>query len=243
MNFGLIVEDLCFGYGDSSVLQKVSVSVPTGAVCGLVGHSGSGKTSLIKCLLFLEQANSGRVSYRDIIVDFDTGDPPSRRERVTLRKKIGYLPQSSLLLPHLSAEHNVMLPLIEAHGQRREEAEQRARATLGAVGVASLRDQPPWKMSGGQQQRVALARALAIEPDLLLLDEPTAALDAHSSHLVADVLRADVQARGASALIVTHNLGFARRACDSIALLSGGRIAWHLDTAEVAIEQALEELG
>jgi polar amino acid transport system ATP-binding protein len=243
MKAGLVVEDLCFGYNDSTVLKGFSLAVPAGGICGLIGPSGSGKTSLIKCLLFLEHASSGRVTYRDRVVDFGTDDLRGGRERIALRKRIGYLPQSSILLPHLNAEQNVMLPLTQVHRQSREVAERRARAALEAVGVGSLGHKPPWRMSGGQQQRVALARALAIEPALFLLDEPTAALDARSSHLVADVLRADVQARGASALIVTHNLGFARRVCDSIALLSEGRIAWHLKTAEVAIEQALEELG
>jgi polar amino acid transport system ATP-binding protein len=243
MSGDLVVEDLCFGYGDSAVLKDFNLLVPAGRICGLIGHSGSGKTSLIKCLLLLEEANRGRVTYQDHVVDFGTDDLPGRRERIALRKRIGYLPQSSILLPHLTAERNVMLPLTEVHGQSWGEAERQARTALEAVGVGSLGNRPPWRMSGGQQQRVALARALAIKPALLLLDEPTAALDARSSHLVADVLRADVQARGGSVLIVTHNLGFARRACDSIALLSEGRIAWHLQTAEVAIEQALQELG
>jgi ABC-type polar amino acid transport system ATPase subunit len=221
----------------------VSLSVPAGEICAMIGQSGSGKTSLIKCLLMLERAMSGRVAYGDIAIDLARQQDLGRPKVVELRKRMGYVPQNSLLLPHLTALRDVMLPLIQAHQQREVDAAQAAQAALAQLDMQDLRNRPPWRLSGGQQQRVAIARALAIHPTFFFLDEPTAALDASTSHIVADVLRTDVRKRGASAVIVTHNLGFARRACDSIALLAGGRIEWHLRTAEVEIESALSELA
>jgi ABC-type polar amino acid transport system ATPase subunit len=243
MKSALTIDDLRFAYGEGDVLRGVSLSVPAGEICAVIGQSGSGKTSLIKCLLMLERPTSGRVSYGDIAVNLAQQEELGRQKVAALRKRIGYVPQNSLLLPHLTALRNVMLPLIQAHKQREADAAQAAQAALAQLEMQDLGDRPPWRLSGGQQQRVAIARAMAIRPMFFFLDEPTAALDASTSHIVADVLRTDIQQRGASAVIVTHNLGFARRACDSIALLASGRIEWHLRTAEVELESALRELA
>jgi polar amino acid transport system ATP-binding protein len=159
-----------------------------------------------------------------------------------LRRKLGYVPQSNLLLPHLTTLKNVTLPLTEAHGHSQRAANGMAKEALSNMGISELARRRPWQLSGGQQQRAALARALAPAPALLLLDEPTAALDVATSRLVGAAVRADVMKRESSAIIVTHNLGFAKKVCDRVMLLSAGRVQWDVPSAELDIEQTVMDL-
>lgn len=240
MSGGLQVRDLQFAYAETPVLDRFSLSVRPGGLCAVMGQSGAGKSTLVRCLLGLERASGGLVDYGGEVWNFgpDQPDLPLR-----IIRRLGYVPQSSLLFPHLSSVANVSLPLTEGRHASKREASQRAAEALAAVGVADVAQSPPWRLSGGQQQRVAMARALALRPDIFLLDEPTAAIDAGSSGVVGAAIAADVRARGASAVVVTHNLGFAKRHCDSIAWLSEGRIRWHLPVGEVPIDQVLEDLS
>jgi polar amino acid transport system ATP-binding protein len=241
MSSGLLVNDLRFAFGQTEILRGVTLSVPPGSICAVIGSSGSGKTTIIKSLLLLEQARSGRVDFGERVLEFPLKS--GAVDVLELRKGFGYVPQSSLLLPHLTAMQNVMLPLVHAQGVDERSAADRASAALAAVGLGEFAARPPWRLSGGQQQRVAIARALAVRPQWYFLDEPTAALDGATSHQIGAVLRRDVTERGAAAIVVTHNLGFARRACDSIALLVDGAIRWQRPTAEVEIDQVLDQLA
>lgn len=242
MSRGLTIEGLAFAYGETRVLADVTLRVAPGEFCAVIGQSGVGKSTLIRCLLRAETPHAGLVELAEWKVSFGPGAPasPSSQE---VNRSIGYVPQSSLLLPHLTALRNVMLPLTAVNGASPTEAEARSRSALEALGVGELAERHPWQLSGGQQQRVAIARAIATEPALLLLDEPTAAIDPTNTARVGEVLSAEVRRRGSSGLLVTHNLAFAKRHCDSIALLKDGRIAWHLKVGDVPIEEALEALA
>jgi cystine transport system ATP-binding protein len=241
MTGGLQIQDLWFAYGSVPVLKGIELMIPKGELCAVVGQSGAGKSTLIKCLLQAEWPRTGTVTYDVDEVSYvsATRNGPD----LSIIRRIGYVPQSTLLFPHLTALKNITLSLTEVHRQSTSLARVNALAALATVGIAELADFYPWRLSGGQQQRVAIARSLAVRPLIFLLDEPTAAIDGQNLQVIARALRDDVVNRDACALIVTHNLAFAKRYCDSIALLVDGAIRWHLRTNEVRVEQALMELG
>ena len=241
MTGSLEIEELCMSYGENGILHGIDLEIQAGEICAVIGQSGSGKTTMIRGLLQLERPISGRIRYGREVVDYnDKAD--DRRNRQSIARWMGYVPQSSLLFPHLTAEQNVMLPLTEAHQIAPVDARARAHTFLSMLRIGELADRKPWELSGGQQQRVAIARALAIQPLMYLLDEPTSALDLNTSVVVGDLLQAEARKRGAAILVATHNLGFARKFCDSIALLADGRIAWHQKADDVDVEKVLMEL-
>ncbi len=210
----LSITGLHKAFGPHPVLKGVDLDVPAGAFTAILGPSGSGKTTLLRLLAGFEQADSGTITIGGRVVDGPGAAyvPPERRH-------IGYVPQEGALFPHLTVAANVGfgLPPKERRGPRTGEL-------LEAVGLAGLGNRFPHELSGGQQQRVALARALAIKPDLVLLDEPFASLDAH---LRASV-RADVQqiclSAGTTAILVTHDQDEALSMADRVAVLRDGRI-------------------
>jgi iron(III) transport system ATP-binding protein len=210
----LIVEGLHKSFGPHAVLAGMDLTVPAGSLTAILGPSGSGKTTLLRVLAGFDQPDAGTVRIGDQVVDGPGAHVPPERRR------IGYVPQEGSLFPHLTVAANVSFGL--PAGQRRG---PRAGELLEAVGLAGLGRRYPHQLSGGQQQRVALARALAVEPAVVLLDEPFAALDAH---LRASV-RADVQRifaeRGTTAILVTHDQDEALSMADRVAVLRGGRIA------------------
>jgi iron(III) transport system ATP-binding protein len=196
------------------VLAGLDLTVPAGSLTAILGPSGSGKTTLLRVLAGFEQADAGTVQIGPWIVDGPGKHVPPEKRR------IGYVPQEGSLFPHLTVAANVGfgLPPKARRGPRIGEL-------LEAVGLAGLGKRYPHQLSGGQQQRVALARALAIEPELILLDEPFAALDAH----LRASIRADVQeifrTAGTTAILVTHDQDEALSMADRVAVLRGGRIA------------------
>jgi iron(III) transport system ATP-binding protein len=210
----LSVTGLHKAFGLHPVLTGLDLEVPAGSFTAILGPSGSGKTTLLRLLAGFERADAGAIAIGDRIVDGPGSGyvPPERR-------KIGYVPQEGALFPHLSIAANVGfgLPARERRGPRTAEL-------LDAVGLAGTGGRYPHQLSGGQQQRVALARALAIRPEIVLLDEPFASLDAH---LRASV-RADVQQicrnAGTTAILVTHDQDEALSMADRIAVLRDGKI-------------------
>jgi len=210
----LIVQGLHKSFGAHAVLAGLELTAPAGSLTAILGPSGSGKTTLLRILAGFEQADAGTVRIGPWVVD-GPGKHVSPDKR-----RIGYVPQEGSLFPHLTVAANVGfgLPSRARRGARVDEL-------LQAVGLAGMGQRYPHQLSGGQQQRVALARALAIEPALILLDEPFAALDAH---LRASV-RADVQevfrSAGTTAILVTHDQDEALSMADRVAVLRGGRIA------------------
>ena len=201
--------------GRLQILDRVSMSVPAGDSLAIVGASGSGKTTLLGLLAGLDNPDSG-----DIVLD---GHPLHRIDeeaRAALRRRrVGFVFQSFHLLPALTAEENVMLPLeLEDGGDAREAAQQ----ALAAVGLSKRLHHYPTQLSGGEQQRVAIARAFVHGPRLLFADEPTGNLDARTGRSVSDLLFELNQARGTTLVLVTHDLTLAQR-CRHIVRLDGGR--------------------
>ena len=213
----LSVEHLHKAYGDHVVLDDISLKVKRGEVIVIIGPSGCGKSTFLRCLNALEPIQGGSVKVAGKSVDAD------ERGLVELRQKVGMVFQSYDLFPHMTVLDNITLAPMKARGVAREEAEAQARALLERVGLADKASSYPRQLSGGQKQRVAIARALAMEPELLLLDEVTAALDPEMVREVLDVIL-DLAREGKTMVIVTHEMQFARAVADRVLFFDGGGI-------------------
>jgi polar amino acid transport system ATP-binding protein len=211
------VRSLSKRFGAQTVLDGVSLDVAAGEVVAIIGRSGSGKSTLLRCINGLEGMDGG-----SIVV---AGYAVSRKPRAlrTLRKDVGMIFQSFNLFPHLTARQNVELPQTVVLKRSAEEAGRQAQVLLDRVGLAPRADAYPAALSGGQQQRVAIARALALEPQVLLCDEITSALDPEMVEEVLDVMQ-DLASRNMTMLLVTHEMSFARRAADRVVFMHAGRI-------------------
>lgn len=220
------VEDLRLSFGQSEVLSGVSLSVAEGGVLVLLGASGSGKTTLLRAMSGLEWPDSGRIRIGDQVVD--AASTAERRGRDALRSRTAMVFQQHNLFPHMTVLGNVIEGPITVQGRPRAEARRDAMALLERVGLASRADAYPHQLSGGQQQRVGIVRALALQPRVLLFDEPTSSLD---PELVGEVLTvmSELAAEGWTMVVVTHELGFARAVADTVAFLDEGRIVEHGD--------------
>jgi len=191
-----------YGSGDETVhaLSDISFDVPAGSIIALVGRSGSGKTTLLNCIGGLDQPTSGTV-----IVDGDEVTALGEAQRADLRRdKLAFVFQTFGLMPLLSAEENVGLPM-RLRGLENAERRERVAHLLDLVGLGPHAQQRPGEMSGGQQQRVAIARALANSPRLLIADEPTGQLDAETGATIMQLLRSVVKNEGTTAIISTHD--------------------------------------
>jgi len=223
------VEDLHKRFGSQDVLKGVSLSAHCGDVISILGSSGSGKSTLLRCMNLLEYPSAGRiiVNRAEIRMKRDkTGNlrPVDQPELRRMRSKIAMVFQHFHLWPHLTVLQNVAHAPIHVLGLGKREAEARGRAYLDKVGLAPhLETRYPAHLSGGQQQRVAIARALAMEPEVLLFDEPTSSLD---PELVAEVLKVmhGLAAEGRTMIVVTHEMNFARSVSSEVVFLHEGRI-------------------
>ncbi len=204
-------------YGDRVVLADIDLIVERHDVVCLIGSSGSGKSTLLRCLNLLEDIDDGVIRFDGAEISDPRVDPR------TVRRRIGMVFQAYNLFPHLSVLENCVLAPIRVHGVPRAEAVERARDLLERFGLRDQVDKHPDRLSGGQQQRVALVRALCTQPELLLLDEITAALD---PELVGDVLTVvrDLAEAGTTMVLATHEMGFARDIATTVCFLDGGRI-------------------
>ncbi|HET6162514.1 MAG TPA: amino acid ABC transporter ATP-binding protein [Planctomycetota bacterium] len=202
-------------------LDDVNLTVARGDVLALIGPSGSGKTTLLRCLNCLTPFTSGRIEIGDVAIDAAARLDVALLRR--LRQKVGFIFQGYNLFPHLTAAQNVALAPHHVLGLPRADAEARAKTLLDRVGLAARAGARPAQLSGGEQQRVAIARALAMEPEVLLLDEPTAALDPELTQEVLETLRA-LAAGGQTMVVVTHEMGFARHVATQVAVFDAGRI-------------------
>ena len=205
-------------YGAVEVLRDINLDIHHGEVVVVLGPSGSGKSTLCRCINRLESINTGTITLDGKPL------PAEGRELARLRADVGMVFQSFNLFAHRSVLENVLLGPIQVRGLSRREAEPTARRLLERVGVADQADKLPAELSGGQQQRVAIARALAMGPKLVLFDEPTSALDPEMVHEVLDVMTA-LAREGTTMVVVTHEMGFARRAAHRVVFMSEGRIA------------------
>jgi polar amino acid transport system ATP-binding protein len=221
------IEDLHKHFGAVRALDGVSLAVAAGEVICLIGPSGSGKSTLLRCINFLEEPTSGIVRVNGRRVGWDERDGRTRRasarELARTRAEIGMVFQHFYLWPHMVALENVIEGLVTVKGMPVGEAAAKGRALLEKVGLADKMETYPEHLSGGQRQRVAIARALAMEPRVMLFDEPTSSLD---PELVGEVLRVmeQVAREGMTMLVATHEMGFARKAAHRVVFLDQGRI-------------------
>ncbi len=213
----LVLDVVCKSFGGRPVLDGCSLSVARGEVVVLCGPSGSGKSTLIKCVNGLEPFGSGAITVEGVAVAARGTDLPR------LRARVGMVFQHFELYPHMSALANVSLAQVHVLRRSRAEADRRSAELLARVGLADRAHARPAQLSGGQQQRVAIARALALSPALMLFDEPTSALDPEMVGEVLDVMR-ELAAEGMTMVVVTHEMGFARRVADRVVFLDAGRI-------------------
>ncbi|BEP15881.1 ABC transporter ATP-binding protein [Acidothermaceae bacterium B102] len=210
----LDVEGVHFSYGATPVLRGISLSVPLASITAVLGPSGSGKTTLLRVLAGFERASAGVVRLAGTTIDGpDLHLAPERR-------RLGYVPQEGGLFPHLSVAGNVAFGL-----RRRHREAQRVDDLLAMVGLAGLGTRFPHELSGGQQQRVALARALALEPTVVLLDEPFSSLDAALRVSVRADIVGTLRTAGAAVVLVTHDQQEALSVADQVAVLRGGTVA------------------
>jgi polar amino acid transport system ATP-binding protein len=204
-------------FGDNLVLDRVNLGVDIHEVVCLIGASGSGKSTLLRCINRLVEYDDGRIMLDG--VDIQDESLPQNE----LRKRIGIVFQAYNLFPHMTVLDNITLAPRKVHGLDRTETEARARELLELFEMGSYADSYPDRLSGGQQQRVAIVRAMATSPDVLLLDEVTAALDPELIGGVLSVIR-DLKTAGMTMIIVTHEMAFARDVADRVCFLDSGRI-------------------
>lgn len=198
------------------VLKGIDLAVEKGEVLIIIGASGSGKSTMLRVINNLEDIQAGEVWVCGIPVH-------DRKQADAVHQRVGMVFQQFNLFPHLTAEKNVTLALRRVKKLPADEAHTRAIASLSRVGLADKANAYPSALSGGQQQRVAIARALAMEPEIMLFDEATSALDPELVGEVTGVMR-ELASEGMTMLVVTHEMGFARRAADRVAFMDGGRI-------------------
>lgn len=210
------IRDLSKWYGDVQVLNDCSMSVRTGEVVVVCGPSGSGKSTLIKCVNGLETFQDGEITVDGLVVR-------DKSDGQKLRTKVGMVFQSFELYPHLTVTENICLAPIVVLKRKADVAQARAVALLERVGLADHAGKYPAQLSGGQQQRVAIARSLAMDPVVMLFDEPTSALDPEMISEVLDVMT-DLAREGMTMIVVTHEMGFARRVADRVVFMDGGMI-------------------
>ena len=218
------LHDLHKSFGPLEVLKGVSVTAQRGDVVAIIGGSGSGKSTMLRCINFLETPTSGRivVNGEDIAMRPD-GSPANRRQIERIRTRLGMVFQAFNLWTHRTLLENVIEVPVHVLKVPRAEAIERARRLLDRVGLADKDDTYPAFLSGGQQQRAAIARALAVEPDAMLFDEPTSALDPELVGEVLTVIR-DLAGEGRTMLLVTHEMKFAREVANYVVFLAEGRI-------------------
>ncbi|WP_320968657.1 amino acid ABC transporter ATP-binding protein [Hungatella hathewayi] len=208
-------------FGDNQVIKGVDYRVETGDVVAIIGASGSGKSTFLRTLNFLERAEEGVLKLEDITLDMS--DKISRKEILDVRRNTAMVFQGFNLFSHRTALENVMEALVVVKKMKKEEAKKIAAEEIARVGLKDRMNYYPHQLSGGQQQRVGIARALALNPRVILFDEPTSALDPEMVGEVLDVIRS-ISHQGTTLMIVTHEMAFAREVADRVVFFSEGVI-------------------
>ncbi len=214
----ITVENLHKRFGELHVLQGVSEHIEKGEVVSIIGPSGGGKSTFLRCLNLLEVPDEGKVI-------FDGVDITDKKTNINLhRQKMGMVFQHFNIFPHMSVIENITLAPVTLGKKTKEEANKMAEELLDRVGLLEKKNEYPTKLSGGQKQRLAIVRALAMEPEVMLFDEPTSALDPEMVGEVLNVIK-DLVKDGMTTVIVTHEMGFAREVSDRVFFMDGGIIA------------------
>jgi len=219
----IVAEDVTKRFGTHQVLTRVSLPVMERDVVCVVGPSGSGKTTLLRCLALLEKPSEGRIVMQDTTISTPEPDRQTRAAARAVRSDIGMVFQHFNLWPHLTVLGNVIESPVHVLGRARDAATADAQVLLRKVGLAEKQDVFPHTLSGGQKQRVAIAMALAINPKILLFDEPTSSLDPEIVGEVLSVMR-QLASEGMTMIVVTHEMGFAREAADTTIFMDAGKI-------------------
>lgn len=214
----LDIRGLSLSIGGTPLLSNVTCQVHRGQALSVVGPSGSGKSTLLRCLNRLEEPTGGTVLLN--------GVPTDSLAVQELRSRVGLVSQKFALFGHLDALANVTLPLRRVRGMAKPAADETAAVWLDRVGLAGLERRRPHQLSGGQQQRVAIARAAALQPDVLLLDEVTSALDPELVDEVENVIL-QLAASGTTLIVVTHDIPFAAKVGEAMMMLEGGKVIEH----------------
>lgn len=209
------VKDLCKNFGTLKAVDHVSLKVEDGQVLSLIGSSGSGKSTVLRCINHLEEPDGGEV--------FIDGVPVTEDNLRDMRQKTAMVFQNFNLFNHMTVMNNITAAPVHVRGLSKEEAEKKAGELLDLVGLSDKADVYPGKLSGGQKQRVAIARALAMEPEAILFDEPTSALDPEMVGEVLEVIKKLAQS-GMTMIIVTHEMGFAKEVSDNVIFMTDGKI-------------------
>jgi ABC-type polar amino acid transport system ATPase subunit len=234
----LEIRGLQKSYRRLEVLRGVDLTVPDGSVVGIIGSSGSGKSTFLRCIDYLERPNAGHISFDD--VSFDVKDA-SKEDIRYLKSRITMVFQNFNLFKLKTALENVMEGLVVVKKIDKGEAKKIAEHYLDQVGLLQWADHFPNQLSGGQQQRVAIARALALDPKLILFDEPTSALDPEMIQEVLKVIR-DVAKSGKTMIIVSHEMNFIYDICDKVVFLADGQVAAEGTPRQVMVETDNERI-
>ena len=207
-------------YGTNTVLDAIDLDISAGERVAIIGPSGTGKSTLLRCLNYLDRPDAGVIRIDDLTVDAATAQPA---DILTLRRRTGFVFQNYALFANKTARENITEALITVQRKPRAEAEARAEAILREIGLSDKARAYPTALSGGQQQRIGIGRAMALDASLMLLDEPTSSLDPEWVGEVLDLMRR-LASRRQTMLIVTHEMQFAREIADRVIFMDGGRI-------------------
>ncbi|CAM2953409.1 amino acid ABC transporter ATP-binding protein [Vibrio diazotrophicus] len=207
-------------FGDSEVLKGIDLSINKGEIIVIIGSSGTGKSTLLRCVNFLEQADQGTITIDNVAVDCQSH---SKSEVLALRRKTGFVFQNYALFSHMTARQNIAEGLITVKGWKKSDALARSQQILDDIGLGDKGDSYPSALSGGQQQRVGIGRAMAQQPELLLFDEPTSALDPEWVGEVLALMK-KLATQHQTMLVVTHEMQFAREVADRVIFMAEGNI-------------------
>ncbi|EOX3350195.1 amino acid ABC transporter ATP-binding protein [Vibrio cholerae] len=207
-------------FGTSEVLKGIDLEIQRGEIVVIIGSSGTGKSTLLRCVNFLEQADQGSIHIDELTVDTQKH---TKADVLALRRKTGFVFQNYALFAHLTARQNIAEALITVRGWKKAQAHQRAQQILDNIGLGDKGDSYPAALSGGQQQRVGIGRAMALQPELLLFDEPTSALDPEWVGEVLALMK-KLATQHQTMLVVTHEMQFAKEVADRVIFMAEGKI-------------------
>ncbi|MGD8233448.1 amino acid ABC transporter ATP-binding protein [Vibrio sp. TRT 1302] len=214
------LENIHKSFGDTQVLKGIDIEINQGEIIVIIGSSGTGKSTLLRTVNFLENADKGIITIDDVSVN---AEKHSKSEVLALRRKTGFVFQNYALFAHMTARQNIAEGLVTVRGWKKSDALQRAQQILDDIGLGDKGDSYPAALSGGQQQRVGIGRAMALQPELLLFDEPTSALDPEWVGEVLNLMK-DLATKHQTMLVVTHEMQFAREVADRVIFMAEGTI-------------------